>query len=118
MIKRLAFFGLLVLLLAAACLGPLPQNMGSAPIVRVGLIQNAAEVNFQTPEKLSLRHPNGRLIAADVAGKRWRMGIKQIEPARLEYRLLVLSTRDKAEAKTVLNEVIDAPLIKYSYTTS
>jgi hypothetical protein len=111
MIRRLIFLSLFALLLAVACLGPLPPHMGSDPIMRIGLMQNVAEVRFQTPEKLSLRHPNGRLIAAEVTGKRWRMGIKQIEPARLEYRLLVISTKDKAEAKAVLNQVIDAGLL-------
>ncbi|MGH7450537.1 MAG: hypothetical protein ACRENG_04280, partial [bacterium] len=112
MIRRFSFYSLFTLLLGlVACLGPPPPNMGSDPIVRIGLMQNLATVRFQTPDKLSLSHPKGRLIARDVPGQSWQVVIKQFEPARTEYRLLVISTRDKDEAKAFMDRVIDAGVL-------
>ncbi len=110
--KRFIFPSLLVLItLLSACLGPPPPNMGSDPIVRIGLMQNLATIRFQTPDKLSLAHPKGRLIARDVQGQSWQVVIKRIEPARIEYRLLVISTRNKDEAKAMMDRVTDAGVL-------
>ncbi len=112
MIRRFIFHSLFTLLLGlVACLGPPPPNMGSDPIVRIGLVQNLATARFQTPDKLSLGHPKGRLIARDVPGQSWQVVIKQFESARLEYRLLVISTRDKDEAKAMMDRVTDAGVL-------
>jgi SpoIID/LytB domain protein len=104
-------FLLIFLLALVACLGPPAGDFGREPIVRIGLMQNVEEVRFQTEEKLSLRHSKGRLIARDVEGQRWLVRIKQAEPPRLEYRLLVIATRNKEEAKAVLDKVVDAGLL-------
>jgi SpoIID/LytB domain protein len=74
-------------------------------------MQNVKDVNFQTPEKLSISHPKGRLIARDVKGQHWRVSIKQFEPARIDYRLLVISTRDKDGAKAMMDRVTDAGVL-------
>jgi SpoIID/LytB domain protein len=85
--------------------------MGSDPIVRIGLLQKAATVRFQTPDKLALSHPKGRLLARDVPGKNWQVAVKNFAPARVEYRLLVISTRDKSEATAMMDRVIDAGIL-------
>jgi len=96
----------------SACLGPVSRyDVGNDPVVRVGLLQNLNELRLQTPENFSLRHPKGRIIARHVEGRRWLVTIKQIEPARVDYRLLAISTRDKSEAKAALNRVVDAGLL-------
>jgi SpoIID/LytB domain protein len=66
---------------------------------------------LQTPEKFSLLHPKGRVIGRNLSGQRWLVSIKQIDPARVEYRLLVISTRDKSEANAMLNKVVDGGLL-------
>jgi len=100
------------LLMLTACLSPMPRyDMGRDPIVRIGLLQNLNELRLQTPEKISLRHPKGRTIARDLSGERWLVSIKPAEPARLEYRLLAISTRDKSAARARLNKVVDAGLL-------
>ena len=95
-----------------ACLGPVARyDVGNDPIVRIGLLQNISELRLQTPESFSLRHPKGRMIARNLAGQRWLVSIKQIDPARIEYRLLAVSTRNKDEARAKLNKVVDAGLL-------
>jgi SpoIID/LytB domain protein len=100
------------LFMLSACLGPVSRyDVGNDPIVRVGLLQNLRELRLQTPEKFSLRHPKGRVIAHNLSGSRWLVLIKQIEPARVDYRLLAISTRDKDEARAMLDKVVDAGLL-------
>ncbi|MDZ7290954.1 MAG: SpoIID/LytB domain-containing protein [candidate division KSB1 bacterium] len=114
MIRKLTCQILLLGLLALiACLGPPAPDLGRVPIVRIGLMQNVDEIYFQTSEKLSLRDPAraGRLVAHNIEGQRWQVRIKQVEPARIEYRLLVIATRDKNEARAVLDSVVDAGLL-------
>lgn len=95
-----------------ACLGPVARyDVGNDPIVRIGLLQNISELRLQTPESFSLRHPKGRMIARNLSGQRWLVSIKQIDPARIEYRLLAASTRNKDEARAKLNKVVDAGLL-------
>jgi SpoIID/LytB domain protein len=83
---------------------------GRDPMVRIGLMQNLDESRFQTQQAISLRHPTGRIIARNIDGQSWQVHIKQIEPARVEYRLLVISTRDKSEAKAMMDKVTEARL--------
>lgn len=112
MMRKLALQSLLAFLLALlACMRPPSPELKRVTIVRIGLMQNLDEVGFQTEQKLSLRHPKGRLIARNIEGQRWQVRIKRIEPARLEYRLLVISTRDKDEARAMLNKVMEAGLL-------
>jgi len=107
--SRILLFGLIML---SACLGPVARyDVGNDPIVRIGLLQNISELRLQTPESFSLRHPKGRIIARNLSGQRWLVSIKQIDPARIEYRLLVVSTRDKDEARAKLNQTVDAGLL-------
>jgi len=100
------------LLILSSCLGPVARyDVGNDPIVRLGLLQNISELRLQTPESFSLRHPKGRIIARNLSGQRWLVSIKQIEPARIEYRLLAISTRNKDDARAKLNKVVDAGLL-------
>lgn len=98
--------------LFAACLGPVSRyDVGNDPVVKIGLLQNLNELRFQTPAAISLRHPKGRILARNVSGPRWLVSIKQVEPARIEYRLLFMATRDKDEARAKLDKVVDAGLL-------
>ena len=108
------FFRILLasLLILTACLGPVARvETGKTPIVRIGLLQNISELRLQTPEKFSLLHPRGRYLARNLTGERWVVSIKQIEPARIDYRLLAISTRDKSAARAMLDKVVDAGLL-------
>ncbi|MGH7493633.1 MAG: SpoIID/LytB domain-containing protein [bacterium] len=60
-----------------ACLQPAPpvKYYDKEPAVRVGLLLNHREIYLNLPEKFSIHDAQDNILAKDLLGKKWRVGV-------------------------------------------
>jgi len=78
---------------------------GKQPIVRVGIVEQRAQVVFEIDENTVFRFDNGSYFIRDAKKGRWKVEAIDSEPARVKYRLAFGSFKDRENAEELMDSI-------------
>ncbi len=89
--------------LTAACKVPEPRmSRAKEPMIRIGIMEEKPEVQFEVTERTDFRRLDGSLASKSFPPGRWRVEVISGQPAAFEYRLSVGVRKDRAAAERVV----------------
>ena len=108
--------------LNVSCKAPPPRfSANSQPTIRIGIVEEKAQVNFRLDGPVDIRKKNGSIAARAIRTGEWRVSIVNGSPARLEYRLSVGVRKDRRSAEKIVkfmnNRHLLASIRKYDLTS-
>lgn len=100
---------------SSGCLEPyqkkqVPTPSPAALEIRVGLMIDAQEVQFEMPEAFAIRNPSGQVIANELPTGNWRVTTLSFAPPRLGYRLLLATVDEQGAARAEVARIKRAGL--------
>ncbi len=82
------------------------KHENGEPLIRILLFEGQQWIDFVLKQPFDIYDLKGNLIEADISSKlRWRIKVKESEPGKAVYRLILWETTVKKEATKKLSEI-------------
>lgn len=110
---------ILMVFLILTCKAPLQKDgAAKSPLIRIGILEHKNVVEFKIAGQANFRTRDRSLMMRNLQAGHWKVETRYARAAKIKYRLVVGTTRDRFKAEEILRFVsdkkLDAQIEKYT----